>query len=78
MVLEAWNCGIGRRAIERLARLALRQPVEDVVILQSIQHHIEDGLSPIEAALAAQSERAGDQGRRSSTRLRVPFRGDVS
>jgi hypothetical protein len=79
MAPEAWNCGIGRRAIGRLVRLAMRQPIEDVVVLlQSIHHHIEDGLSPIEATLSARHEQAVDQRRRLSTRSRASFRGEVS
>jgi hypothetical protein len=81
MCLQAWDSGIGlgRSAVARLVQLAVRQRLDDaVVILQSIHHHIEDGLSPVEAALPAQHERARYQGRRSSTRSRAPFRGDVS
>jgi hypothetical protein len=81
MCLQAWDSGIGRRrsAIGRLLRLAALQRLDDaVVILQSIHEHIEDGLSLVEATLAAQSERAGDRGRRSNSRSRAPFRGGVS
>ena len=80
MTLQAWDCGTGSAhcAVGRLVRLAVRQRVEDaIVILQSIHRHIEDGLSPIEAALTAQQEGADDHGRAWSTRLNLAIRGDV-
>jgi hypothetical protein len=81
MSLQPWDWGIGpgRSAVGRLARLAVRQRVDDaVVILQNIHRHLEDGLSPTEAAFTAQHEGADDRWRGWSTRLNQAFRGDVS
>ena len=81
MSLQAWDRGIGRgcSAVGRLARLAVQQRVDDAVVtLQNIHRHLEDGLSPIEAALTAQHEDADDHWRAWSTRLSLAFRGDVS
>ena len=81
MSLQAWDRGIGRgrSAVGRLARLAVRQRVDDAVgILQNVHRHLEDGLSPIEAALAAQRESADDQRRAWNKRSNLVFRGDVS
>jgi hypothetical protein len=70
--------GSAHCAVGRLVRLAVRQRVEDaIVILQSIHRHIEDGLSPIEAALTAQREGADDHRSASGTRSESLFRGDV-
>jgi hypothetical protein len=80
MSLQAWDCciGRGRSAVGRLARLAVRQRVDEaVVILQNLHRHLEDGLGPVEAALAAQHEGA-DQRRAWSMRLNLLSRGDVT
>jgi hypothetical protein len=78
MSLKAWDRGI-TSAVGRLASLAVRQRIDDaVVILQNIHRHLEDGLSPIEAALTAQQEGADDHWRAWSTRLSLAIRGDVS
>jgi hypothetical protein len=76
MSRQAWDCGTGRgnSAVGRLARLAVRQRVDDaIVMLQTIHRHIEDGLRPIEAALAAQHEGADDHWRGWGTRLEKRF-----
>jgi hypothetical protein len=80
MSLQAWDCGIsrGRNAVARFVLLAVRHRVEDAVaILQNIHRHIEDGLSPIEAALTARHEGADDRWRPSRTGLKAPSHGDV-
>jgi hypothetical protein len=78
MSFQAWDCGIDRGgcAVGRLIRRAVRQRVDEaVVILKNVHHHLEAGLNPIEAALAAQDEGADW---RASSRSKAPFRGDVS
>jgi hypothetical protein len=81
MSLQSWDrrIGSGRSAVGRLARLAVRQRVDDaVVILQNIHCHLEDGSSLIEAALTTQQESADDHWCAWTTRLIPAFRGDVS
>jgi hypothetical protein len=80
MSLQARDCGIscGRNAVGRFVRLAVRHRVEDAVeILQNIHRHIEDGLSPMEAALTARHEGADDHWRESNSGSNAPFHGDV-
>jgi hypothetical protein len=79
MSLQAWDCGIscGRNAVARFVLLAVRHRVEDAVeILQNIHRHIEDGLSPIEAALTARHEDADNHWRALSTGSNAAFHGD--
>jgi hypothetical protein len=77
MSIQAWNAGArpGRCAVGLLVRLVIRQRVDDtIVVLRSIQHYIEAGLSPTEAALTVQRECQ----QRPSVRLRAPLCGGVS
>jgi hypothetical protein len=80
MFLQAWDCGVscGRNAVGRFIRLAVRHRLEDAVaILQNVHRHIEDGLSPTEAALGALHDGADNHLRTSSTGPNAPSHGDV-
>jgi hypothetical protein len=80
MSLQARDLSIscGRSTVGRFVRLAVRHRVEDAVaILQNVHRHIEDGLSPMEAALTTWHEGADDHGRALNTGSNAGFHGDV-
>jgi hypothetical protein len=80
MSLQLSDRGIrlGRSSAGWFIRLAVRHRIEGaVVILQDTHRYIEQGLSPIEAALSAQCRAADDHRCGWGTESTTPFRGEV-